>query len=306
MERVQVACRAMATRFEAVLEGDDAVRLRAAGEAALDEVRRWEARLSAFRPSSEVAQVNSRAARAPVPVSPPVFRLLRQAALFHELTGGAFDPTVGPLMRCWGFAGGTPRRPTEAALTEAHARTGFHRVHLDAARRTVAFARPGMALDPGAFGKGAALDEAATVLREAGVERALLHGGTSTVVGLARPDEPWRVAVPHPDSDAPPLAVVDLAGAALSVSAVTGRAFTEDGVAYGHVLDPRSGRPVRGALLAAVVAPSALATDALSTALLVLGRAGLNVLAGFDDVRALVVTPGPPPNVFHHHLPPES
>ncbi len=287
MAFVRVACRAMATRFEMALYGDDPVRLRAAGEEALAEIQRLEAQLSFYRPSSEISRINQRAAEGPVRVEPGLFRLLLTARRLHADTGGAFDVTVAPLMRCWGFVNDTGRRPEPDALAAARARTGMHLVRLDEAAFTVAFARPGVQIDLGGIGKGYALDEAAHLLREAGISRALLHGGTSTVVALGTPpDAPyWTIAIARPGvQTAEPegddlLAQVHLADAALSVSAVWGKAFEVDGTVYGHVLDPRRGRPVEGAVLAAVVCPSATEADARSTALLVEGRAGLDRLA---------------------------
>src|SRR5262245_34158891 len=107
MAKVTLARNAMATRFELLLHGDDPVSLRAAGEEAFDEIERLEARLSLYRPSSEIAHVNARAAREAVRVTPGVFALLEHAARLHHETNGAFDITIAPLVRCWGFMGGT-------------------------------------------------------------------------------------------------------------------------------------------------------------------------------------------------------
>ena len=104
-EPVTLARHAMATRFEIVLHGTNSVSLRAAGEEALDEVDRIEALLSLYRPSSEIAHINARAAREPVRVSPEVFQLLQRAQTLSAATGGAFDITIAPLVRCWGFMG---------------------------------------------------------------------------------------------------------------------------------------------------------------------------------------------------------
>lgn len=299
-ETVIVARQAMATRFEIALPGDDPVRLRAAAEEALMEIERWEGLLSPYRPSSEIARVNARAAREPVRVSPPVLRLLEHAARLSLETGGAFDLTVGPLMQAWGFRDGAGGQPGVAALAEARACTGMHLVDLDAARCTVRFARDGVRLDPGAIGKGYAVEVAAEILREAGVTSALIHGGTSTVLAIGRPPDlpSWRVAIPRPPNPSPgaepesgPLALVDLHDEALSVSGVWGRSFVVEGRTYGHVLDPRSGEPVQGAVMAAVALRGATETDALSTALLVLGEAGLGLLERLrPGVRALTVS----------------
>ncbi len=286
----------MATRFEVVLWGEDAVRLRAAGEEALAEIRRLEGQLSFYRAESEISRINARAARGPVRVEPRLFRLLERAAGLYVRTEGAFDPTVGPLMRAWGFTGETGNVPEEKTLLEIRRQTGMRYVRLDPEAYTVAFDRPGICLDLGGIGKGYAIDEAAAILKEAGVAHALLHGGTSTAYAFGRPGEAeaWKVAVPAPGDDDGDdlLAVATLADEALSVSAGSGKAFEAGGKTYGHVLDPRSGRPVEGALLAAVVTGSATDADALSTALLVLGPDAVTRMANaFEGLRALVVSP---------------
>jgi thiamine biosynthesis lipoprotein len=280
-EPVTLARHAMATRFELVLHGGNPVALRAAGEEALDEIERVEAQLSLYRNTSEIAHLNARASREAVRVSPEVFRLLEKAQRLSADTGGAFDITIAPLVRCWGFMGNTGSMPAPEAVAEARAYVGMHLVHLNAGDYTVRFAREGVMLDLGAIGKGHAVECAAGLLRDAGVTSAILHGGTSTVVAIGRPPEidAWNVAIKQPAEDsgtAPPLlAVVPLKDEAMSVSAVWGRSFQSEGKSFGHVIDPRSGEPTTAAVLSAVILPSATETDALSTALLTLGDVGL-------------------------------
>ena len=324
---VLLACAAMATRFELVLHGDDRPRLRAAGEEALGVIRRLETQLSCYRATSDVSRINALAADAPVPVEPGLFALLLRARQLHCLTDGAFDITIGPLMHCWGLAGhGGGRVPDALTLERARARTGMPLLDLDERRRTIRFARPGMAIDLGAIGKGYALAQAALTLRELGIRSALLHGGTSSVTTIgAPPDAPaWQVALEYPGDaarererracgdnacgmqpephraggahgDPPPaadrvLAIVPLVDRSLSVSAMWGKGFHAGDVCYGHVLDPRLARPVQGALLAAVVCDDATAADALSTALLVLGPDHHQpVTAGDPSLAALVL-----------------
>lgn len=303
----------MATRFEIALHGAHPVALRAAAEEALDEVERLEARLSLYQPTSEIAQVNARAAREPVRVSGDVFRLLQHAQRLSRETSGAFDITIAPLVRCWGFMGGRGAWPDPQELADALACVGMHRVELDETGFTVRFAREGVMLDLGAIGKGYAIDCAAEILRDAGVTSALLHGGTSTTYAIGVPPsaDAWKVAiewegragvppaystnaiadVPEGRRDAGPkqLAVVSLCDESLSVSAIWGRAFERDGRTYGHVIDPRTGEPASEAGLAAVVLPSATETDAISTALLTLGRSGHAHVAGLRrKVRTLL------------------
>jgi len=276
----------MATRFELVVHGPDLTSLRAAGEEAVAEIERLEDQLSLYRPASEIAGLNARAASGPVRVSPTLFALLRHAQQLHRETGGAFDITIAPLVRCWGFMGGSGRRPTPEEEAEARANVGMDLVCLDPDTLAVRFSRPGVMLDLGAIGKGYAIERAAEVLREAGVTSALLHGGTSTVYALGHPPEAdfWQVALEGPPttlgSPLSPLPAVRLKDEAMSVSAIWGRSFQAEGKLFGHILDPRTGAPAQSAVLAAVVLPSATETDALSTALLLLGSGGHSHLAG--------------------------
>ncbi|NUQ67430.1 MAG: FAD:protein FMN transferase [Phycisphaerales bacterium] len=261
---VRLGVAAMGTRFELLLGGEDPIRLRGAGEAAIDEILRWHAMLSCFDKGSEIARVNEAAAQSPVRVGPELMRLLLACQRAWEDSHGAFDISVGPLLHAWGL------REPPLSLDEARARTGMHQVELDATAGTVRFARQGVRLDLGGVGKGAALDSVALLLREAGVTRAFVHGGTSSVLAIGTPpDQPaWRVRLPSPPGlDLPPMDV-DLRNVSLSVSAPSGR-LSRDGRA--HVIDPRRGGPVEGSHAACVVAPSGVEAEIGSTAMLVLG-----------------------------------
>jgi thiamine biosynthesis lipoprotein len=338
MQTVTLARHAMATRFELVLHGDSATSLRAAGEEALDEIDRLENQLSLYRPGSEIAQLNAHAAREPVRVTPTLFALLQHAQRLHAESGGAFDITIAPLVRCWGFMGGTGKMPAAEEIADARARIGMQHLELDAQNYTVRFARDGVMLDLGAIGKGYAVGQAAEILRETGVTSALIHGGTSTVYAIGHPPEAefWKIAIEKPpltptlsssdgereknrcaDEDSFSLSLsereragvrvrssvlvapssggwpgtVPLRDEAMSVSAVWGRFFEADGKMLGHVIDPRNGQPVNRAFLTVVVLPSATETDALSTALLVLGAEGHDSISKLrPGMRTLLVT----------------
>jgi thiamine biosynthesis lipoprotein len=306
MATVTLARRAMATRFEIVLHGGNAVSLRAAGEAALDEIQRLEAKLSLYRGDSEIARLNARAAREPVRVTPEVFALLQRAKELSAETNEMFDITVAPLVRCWGFMGGEGKVPDATALAEARTNVGMNLVRLNEPDYTVEFDAPGVMLDLGAIGKGYAIDQAAEVLREAGVTSALIHGGTSTAYAIGAPPDAydWKIAIEQPRIGSPAgavsaesparrlLATVPLKDESLSVSAVWGKSFESEGKSFGHVLDPRTGQPVANALLAAVSLPSATETDAFSTALLICGRDGHEQIRALrPGMRTLLVTP---------------
>ena len=293
MPPISLALHAMATRFEIVLHGDRPAALRAAGEEALAEIERLEAQLSLFRASSEIAHLNARAAKEPVRVTPSLFALLRHAQTLHRESDGAFDITIAPLVRCWGFRDGTGHLPEPEALAEARRKVGMSLVHLELKDFTVRFAREGVMLDLGAIGKGYAIERAAEILHEASVTSALLHGGTSTVQAIGHPPdaETWKVAVANPQPEAAPalLATVELKDEAMSVSGIRGKFFQAGGQTFGHILDPRTGQPATGTVLAVVVLPSATESDALSTALLTLGPQGHEKIAALRSrMRTLV------------------
>jgi thiamine biosynthesis lipoprotein len=295
MFSLQTSHIAMATEFELLVYGDREAYLQSVTEAVFEEISRLEAQLSFYQVTSDISELNRRAASHPVTVEPRLFRLLAQAQALSAATGGAFDPTVAPLMRCWGFVGASGSLPTEEAIAEARKVVGMHHVHLDPERSTVAFDAEGVQLDLGAIGKGYGVACAVELLREYEIQSALLHGGTSTVYALGHPPDAefWTVALQRPfETEAgKPLTRIQLRDEALSVSAPHGKWFASEGRRYGHVIDPRTGYPVGRTLLAALVTASATESDALSTALLTLGAEGLSLIGSLlPDARALVAS----------------
>jgi thiamine biosynthesis lipoprotein len=271
---LRLARRAMATTFEIVFPYDNAAALEYGG-AAFDLLDELEARLTAYRETSEVCRLNRTAAHAPTPVEDGLFGLLRLAAWIHDETGGAFDVTAGALVKVWGFFRGPRRVPSEAELRAAMERVGMRWVELDPATRGVFFRRRGLEINLGAIGKGYALDRVAAFLGGTGkFPAALLHGGRSSVYAKgAPPDEPrgWLVAVAHPWEPGRRLAEVWLRDRGLGTSAATFRHLEYNGKKLGHVLDPRTGWPAGGVASATVLAPTAAEADALSTAFYVGG-----------------------------------
>jgi thiamine biosynthesis lipoprotein len=301
MHTIKAARNAMATRFEVVLHGENEMSLRAAAEEALDEIERLDRALSLYNPSSEIAQINAQAAENPVRVSPEIFRLLTSAKDLSALAQGAFDISIAPLIRCWGFMRSNGEMPSPEEIEEATQRCGMHLVELDSENCQVRFAREGVMLDLGAIGKGYAIDRAAELLREAGITQALIHGGTSSVMAIGKNEkaDPWRIAIDAPPTvqtaePRPPISIVDLEDQSLSVSASSGKYFEKHGKKFGHVLDPRTGSPVERNLLAAVILPSAMEADALSTALLVGGEEMLDRSANFRPEAKMLLAQSDP------------
>lgn len=249
--------------------------LREGAQEAFDTLGRLEGALSKFLPSSDLSILNQLGALGPVAVGGDLRHLLARAREAWEITGGAFDPTVGPLLEAWGLVGMEGRIPGEREL-EALVRSGGMR-HVILGERTVGFDRPGIRVDLGGIAKGHAVDAVAGGLRARGIPvGAVISGRSSIVVWGAPPGEDlWRFDVVHPSDPEETLAELRVEPGAVSSSAADERRFERGGVAYGHVLDPRTGRPARGVRAVTVWTETALLGDVLSTALFILGREGL-------------------------------
>jgi thiamine biosynthesis lipoprotein len=264
----------MGTTFSIALHGSDRDRMEAAVRAAFDEVRRLDRLLSSYRADSEWSLVNHRAAQHPVAVSPELFGLISVCLEQSHRTEGAFDITVGPLKRAWGFYRGTGSVPTAEALAAARRHVGHQFVLLDAAGQTVRFDHPGVELDPGGVGKGYAVDRMVDILRRHGFDTALVAGSKSSLYGLGFPctdARGWRADVcdpEHPGTCAAPVFLID---AALSTSGTGEQCHWSDGKMYSHIVDPRTGWPLQIAAQVSVVTSRAVDGEVWAKACLLNG-----------------------------------
>ena len=244
-------------------------------EEALDEADRIDRLMSHYKADSALSRINRDAARGPVAVEPELFDFIVDAMRYNRDSDGAFDITVGPLMRAWGFFGGDGRVPTDAELGVARRLVGAAHVRLSPAERTIEFDAPGVELDLGGIAKGYAVDRIARLLEQRDVVAALISAGGSTIYGLGAPPgrDGWQVSVQDPVDRGKIALRVKLKDRALSVSGSSEKSFQEGGVTYSHIMDPRNGRPVQGVLTVAVLTSSGTAGDALDNAFFVLGPA---------------------------------
>ena len=266
----------MGCAYAIVAYGDDAGALPAVVEAALDEVDRIDRLMSHYKPESPLSRLNREAADGPVSVEPELFDLIAEAFRYSRESEGAFDITVGPLMKAWGFFRGEGRLPGGVELEAAQGKIGYGHVTLGVAERTIQFDRPGVELDLGGIAKGYAVDRAVGLLRGRGITAALVSAGGSTIYGLgAPPGRPgWEVTIQDPLHASRAARTMLLRDRALSVSGSSEKSFEAAGVRFGHIMDPRTGRPVTDVLSVAVLTGSGTAGDALDDAFFVLGVAG--------------------------------
>lgn len=268
LQRFEFRERHMGTEVRVVLHASTADHAARAAGAAFRRIAQLDSLLSDYRDDSELAWLTARAGGTPTPVSADLLAVLQRAVALSAETGGAFDVTVGPLVRLWREARRTGRLPDTAAIRAAAARVGWRHVLIDSVARTARLALPGMQLDLGEIAKGYAADQALQALRALGVEHAMVAIGGEIVVGRAPPGEPgWRIAVEPADSAHREIVLVD---AAVSSSRDTEQFLEIGGVRYSHVVNPRTGLGLTDRAAATVVASDGITADALATAVTVL------------------------------------
>lgn len=255
---------------------------------AFDEVDRIDRLMSHYKADSALSRINREAAEHSVMVEPELFDFIADAMRYTRDSGGAFDITVGPLMKAWGFFGGEGRLPTDGELAAARRHVGPSHVMLNLAEKSVAFDEPGVGLDLGGIAKGYAVDRVVRLLERRRVAAALISSGGSTVYAVGAPPgrDAWDVEIQDPIDARKTALTVKLKDRALSVAGSSEKFFEVDAVRYSHIMDPRTGRPAQGVLSVAVLAPSGTAGDALDDAFFVLGpegsRAYLSELPGTE------------------------
>lgn len=272
--RLEQSLDAMGSVYTVVAYGEDRGRMIAAVDQAFEEVRRIDRMLSNYRPSSELSRLNKEAGRGPVAVSEELFGLLEACRQYHQASEGAFDISVGPLMKIWGFYKGSGRLPHRAEIRGVRGRIGFDKVTLDGSNRTVRFTRDGMELDPGGIGKGYAVDRMVAILKSANIRSALISAGSSSIYALGAPPKEigWKISIRHPRDLSRQVDEVVLTDMSLATSGTSEKFFRAEGRLYSHIMDPRTGYPAQGMLSVSVIAPRALDSEAWTKPVFIHGR----------------------------------
>jgi thiamine biosynthesis lipoprotein len=260
----------MAVRVVLYAPTDSAARR--AGHAAFRKMAALESILSSYRDSSELNRLSRRAGTGPVPVSEPLFTVLRRAQRLARQSDGAFDATAGPLLALWSEARRDETLPDASARRRAAARVGWRQVTLDERRRTVRLHTEDMQLNVGGIAKGFILDRALDTLAAEGIPRALIEAGGDLVMSGPPPGtEGWAVQLPGAGPEGG-TRTVRLHHAAVATSGDTEQFVEIDGTRYSHVVDPRTGIGLTHRLLVTVVADEGVRADGLATTVGVLGR----------------------------------
>ncbi len=279
----------MGTRITVELWADEGVNADPAIDAVLAEMRRLDESMSTYKPTSEVSQVNAKAADGPMHISKELFDLLVTAKEYSVLTEGAFDITYASVGYMYDFR--KRIRPTEEQIDKALPAVNYEHLLLDPKAQTVQFSQKGVRIDLGGIAKGYAVDRGIEVLKSFGITRAYVGaGGDSRIIG-DRFGKPWVVGIRDPRKGPDSvIARVPLVNAAISTSGDYERYFDEDGVRYHHIIDPHTGHSASKVRSATVIGPYATRTDGLSKTAFVLGpEKAMEIYNRIDDIDAIIV-----------------
>jgi thiamine biosynthesis lipoprotein len=295
LERHEYSEAHMGTQFRIVLYARDAPSADRAARAAFERIAGLDAELSDYDENSATSRLSAQSdLRAPtdaIAVGDDLWRVLERSLEVSRESDGAFDASVGPVVALWRRARRQHELPDAQRLAAAAESVGWRNIELDPAARTVRLLAPRMRLDFGGIAKGFASDEALRVMRELGVERALVDGGGGMSVGRAPPDcTGWKIAL-VPFADDVEELDIELANAGVATSGDQSQALEVGGVRYSHIIDPRTGQALTRRTAASVIAPDGMTADALATALCVLGPdAGLALIAATPGTHARITT----------------
>jgi len=281
----------MGTVFEVLAVAPETPATLSAIDAAFDEVARLEEMMSEWRPSSEISRVNDAAGRAPVRVDRELLDVIRESLRIARLSHGKFDITWAALRGLWDFNAADPRPPSRAEAAGRARLVRWQDVALDEATGTVMLRRAGMAIGLGGIAKGYALDRAAAILEARGLHDFVIYGGGQVLLRGQKGDRPWRVGIQHPRRPGVYFAYFSPGPGSVATSGDYEHAFLHEGVRYHHILDPATGYPSYASVAVTVVAPTALAADAIDTALFILGPEEGQRVARAEGVEALFIDP---------------
>jgi thiamine biosynthesis lipoprotein len=282
----------MGTRGTITIYGLPEEKAQEAAAAAAAEMHRIESVMSTWKEDSEISRLNAESQGEPFQVSPELAGLLARAGEISAATAGAFDVTARPVVRLWGFQGGEAKLPTDEEIADALATVGWEKMAVDLSASTVTLAG-GATLDVAGIGKGYAVDRCVEILIDHEVTSGLVDlGGNMYAIGTPPGRDAWSIGIRDPKDPKGVIGKLMLTDEAVATSGNYENYVVINGRKYGHIVDPRSGSTVEHVLGVTVISKTATDSDALSTALFVLGPEGGKEIPGtFPGTRAVFALP---------------
>jgi len=282
---------AMGTVITQEIYGADAQKT---SQEVIAKIKDLEALMTINAPGGDVNRLNEQAGNGYVTVNPETMSVLKSARKISELSGGAFDVTVGPVVKVWRIGSDKPQIPPDAVLKDLVALIDYADVHLDETSNQASLQRPGQIVDLGGIAKGYAGDVAKAIYQKDGTQSALINLGGNVVALGHKPDgSTWSIGIQNPKSDTGEVVgVVHVSDQAVVTSGDYQRYFEKDGKRYCHIIDTQTGYPAESGLMSAtIVASSSIEADGLSTAAFVLGLTkGLDLIKRYGQAEAIFIT----------------
>ncbi len=281
----------MGTIVEITTVGNES-ECRQAMKLAFDEIERIDDLMDVHDTDSEIFRINQAAGKSAVQVSADTFEVIERAIEYADRTDGALDISVSPLMELWGFGSDSNQIPADDELKKKLSLVDYRKITIDKSHSTVKLELSGMKIDVGGIAKGYAVDKASQVLKDAGIQSALVNAGGDIYATSSPPGkDSWRIGIRHPRNNADLLGVVDLEDKAVATSGDYENFFEVDGERYCHIMNPKTGRPVAGIMSVTIVANDTAAADALATAIFPLGAEdGMKLIEELEGVDGVIVT----------------
>jgi thiamine biosynthesis lipoprotein ApbE len=292
----------MGTVFEATIYAPDKYVAEKTFNDVFQEINRLDYLMSNYKKESVLSELNKNASAEPANCNKELASVIEQSLQYSDITDGAFDITIGPLMKKWGFFKKKGRIPGKEELESVLESVSYKNIIIEEKTikslaknpgtvKTVFFKNPDTRIDLGGIGKGYAVDRAVSVLKQNGISSALINfAGNIYTFGTPPGKESWVIGLQHPRESEGLLGTFEIKDKAVSTSGDYEKFFTIEGKRYSHIIDPRTGNPVKGIVSVTIVTGNATRADALSTGVFVLGlEKGMDLIEQLPDVEGIIV-----------------
>lgn len=288
--RVERSRPMMGTMVEITVLGPDRDLCDRAVEQAFQAIETVDRLMSVYKEDSQVSQLNRSAGKAWAALDPQVLDVLEAAVLYSRLSEGAFDVTVGPLLRLWGFYREKGHLPSPQEIRRVRSLVNYREIEIDRPGGRGRLKRPGMAVDLGGIAKGYAVDKAVEALKKNGIRQGMVNTGDLYAFGESKEKGPWRIGLQHPRKRGEIATILEVEDRAVATSGNYERYFVLKGKRYAHIFDPRTGWPTQGMASVTILADRTMEAEALAVSVFVLGpQRGLGLVNRLPGVEAIII-----------------
>lgn len=280
----------MGTDIELIAYEENREIVNSAFDAAIKEIERIENEMSEWREGTPVSNINKNAGKEAVVVPEELFKVISAARKVSELSSGAFDISWACMRSLWKFGKGEERVPFDGEIKQRLSLVNYKNIELNEKNKTVFLRKEGMSIGLGAIAKGYAVDMAMQAMVNLGVKNAIVKAGGDMRVQGAKDGKPWDIGIKHPRDKKKLLGKLNLSNISISTSGDYERYFIKDGVLYHHIMNPKTGYPATGCQSVTILAPDTMTSDALSTAVFVLGpEEGMKLIKSLHGIEGIIV-----------------